>query len=130
MCYPIKNSMYADIYGQILTKFKLNYLPENENIATILCSKGFKFSNFEPSIDLESLINLYKKESPFDLICNDKIDELQSKYPNLDVNMTENKLSLIDCACRHGSEKCFNFLRDKKPNTLKNRQFIHFKAEI
>ena len=61
----------------------------------------------------EEILNLYSKESPLYYIAWDKVDELKSKFPNIDVNNRIDLLTLLDCSIKFGSELCFNYLKNK-----------------
>lgn len=107
-------SSYTGLYQRILNEFSCIVKPMNGKLATLLFNKGFKFDNFKPQMNEEEIINLYDKESPLYYIAWDKIDELKTKFPTLEINPENvNIITPLDCACKFGSELCFNYLRNE-----------------
>ncbi|EAX97508.1 hypothetical protein TVAG_429440 [Trichomonas vaginalis G3] len=110
----IKNiAEYAKIYQNISKEFSLTIKPENEDLATLLSYKGFNFKYFKPVKKEEDILNIYKKDSLLYFIAWDKIDDLKSKFPNLDANEKCDGLTPLECACKFGSELCFKYLKNK-----------------
>ena len=112
-------SLFAEVYQKILNEFACMIIPTNKRLAALLFYKDVNFPNYKPKYDLESLTNIFSKESPLYYIAWDKVDELKSRYPNLNVNMKirndyvpTQPFTFIDCACRFGSELCFNYLKN------------------
>ncbi|EAY21652.1 hypothetical protein TVAG_014190 [Trichomonas vaginalis G3] len=80
---------------------------------------------YEPKNNrLESMYfgNLYSTESPLYYIAGDKVDELKSKFPKLDINKSLNDITLLDCAIKYGSELCFNYLKNLGANYTSNSE--------
>ena len=77
--------LFTELYEKILNEFSCLIKPENEKLAMLLYYKCFKFENFKPEIE-EEILNLYSTESPLYYIAWDNIDDLKSKFPNLDIN--------------------------------------------
>ncbi|EAY02080.1 hypothetical protein TVAG_485150 [Trichomonas vaginalis G3] len=103
----------TELYQKILNEFSCIIKPNNEKLATLLHYKGFKFENFEPKMKEEEIMNLYSTESPLYYIAWDKVDDLKSKFPNLDINnVIDHKIIPLDCAIKYGSELCFNFFKN------------------
>ncbi|EAY15969.1 hypothetical protein TVAG_262190 [Trichomonas vaginalis G3] len=104
--------LFTELYQKILNEFSCIIKPENEKLVTLLYYRGFKFENFEPEMKEEEILNLYSTESPLYYIAWDKIDDLKSKFPNLDINQESNKITPLDCSIKYGSELCFNYLKN------------------
>ncbi|EAX99764.1 hypothetical protein TVAG_367600 [Trichomonas vaginalis G3] len=61
----------------------------------------------------EEILNLYSTKSPLYYIAWDKVDDLKSKFPNLDINeQIDYYITPLDCAIKYGSELCFNYLKN------------------
>ncbi|EAY05195.1 hypothetical protein TVAG_058520 [Trichomonas vaginalis G3] len=104
--------LFSELYQKILNAFSYIYKPQNNKLATLLHYQGFKFENFEPEIEEDEILNLYSKESPLYYIAWDKVDDLKSKFPNLDIDEEINKITPLDWAIKYGSELCFNYLKN------------------
>ncbi|EAX98807.1 hypothetical protein TVAG_479790 [Trichomonas vaginalis G3] len=104
--------LFSELYQEVSNRFPGIIKPENEKLAALLHYKGFKFENFEPEMKEEEILNLYSTESPLYYIAWDKIDDLKSKFPNLDINEEINYITPLDCAIKCGSELCFNYLKN------------------
>ena len=104
--------LFTELYKQILNEFSCLIKPENEKLTTILYYKGFRFENFKPKMKEEEILNLYSTKSPLYYIESDKIDDLKSKFPNLDINQRINDITPLNCAIKYGSELCFNYLKN------------------
>ena len=106
-------SLFVEIYLSIFNELSCPFKPMNKKLATLLFFKGINFKDFKPEITEEEILNLYDKESPLYYIAWDKVDELKSKFPNIDVNNRIDLLTLLDCSIKFGSELCFNYLKNK-----------------
>ncbi|EAY01557.1 hypothetical protein TVAG_217950 [Trichomonas vaginalis G3] len=104
--------LYTELYLNISNKFSCIIQPKYLKLATLLYYKGLKFENFEPQITEEEIMNLYSTESPLYYIAWDKVDDLKSKFPKLDVDKEIDDITPLDCALRYGSELCFNYLKN------------------
>ncbi|EAY08667.1 hypothetical protein TVAG_079250 [Trichomonas vaginalis G3] len=61
----------------------------------------------------EEILNLYSTDSPLYYIAWDKVDDLKSKFPNLDIERgNDYTITPLECAILYGSELCFNFLKN------------------
>ncbi|EAX99567.1 hypothetical protein TVAG_104480 [Trichomonas vaginalis G3] len=61
----------------------------------------------------EQILNLYSTESPLYYIAWYKVDDLKSKFPNLDIKeKIDYEITPLDCAIKYGSELCFNYLKN------------------
>ncbi|EAX97307.1 hypothetical protein TVAG_123570 [Trichomonas vaginalis G3] len=60
----------------------------------------------------EEILNLYSTETPLYYIQWDKVDDLKSKFPNLDIKKEINKITPLDCSIKYGSELCFNYFKN------------------
>ncbi|EAY04589.1 hypothetical protein TVAG_233250 [Trichomonas vaginalis G3] len=106
--------LFADLYHKILDAFSCVIKPENDKLATLLFHKGFTFNNFTPYYEVDNILNIFSDDSPLHFIAWDKVDELKSKFPNLEIDETINfRFTPLDCACNFGSELCFNYLKNK-----------------
>ncbi|EAX87628.1 hypothetical protein TVAG_313310 [Trichomonas vaginalis G3] len=103
--------LFTELYQKISNEFSCISKPKNEKLTTLLHYKGFKFENFEPKMTEEEILNLYSTESPLYYIAWDKVDELESKFSNLDIDQKINEITPLDCAIKYGSELCFNYLK-------------------
>ncbi|EAY00408.1 hypothetical protein TVAG_114120 [Trichomonas vaginalis G3] len=110
----VKNiKLFTELYKKILNEFSCIIKPENERLATLLYYKGFDFENFEPEMKEEEILNLYSTESPLYYIAWDKVNDLKSKFPNLDIiKKIDYQITSLDCAIKYGSELCFNYLKN------------------
>ncbi|EAX87272.1 hypothetical protein TVAG_058900 [Trichomonas vaginalis G3] len=61
---------------------------------------------------IEEILNLYSTESPLYYIAWDQVNDLKSKFPNLDINKMINNITPLNCAIKYGSELCFNYLKN------------------
>ncbi|EAX94002.1 hypothetical protein TVAG_356490 [Trichomonas vaginalis G3] len=104
--------LFTELYKQILNEFSCLIKPENEKLATLLYYKGFKFENYEPEMNEEEILNIYSTDSPFYYVAWDRVDDLKNKFPDLYINQKINKITLLDCAIKYGSELCFNYLKN------------------
>ncbi|EAY19709.1 hypothetical protein TVAG_433050 [Trichomonas vaginalis G3] len=104
--------LFSELYQKISNKFSCIIQPKNEKLATLLHYKGFKFENFEPEMKEAEILNLYPPKSALYYIAWDKVDDLKSKFPNLDINKEINKITPLDCSIKFGSELCFNYLKN------------------
>ncbi|KAI5522219.1 protein ubiquitination [Trichomonas vaginalis G3] len=104
--------LFSELYQKILNAFSYIYKPQNNKLATLLHYQGFKFENFEPIMKEEKILKLYSTESPLYYIAWDKVNDLKSKFPNLDINQEINDITPLDCANKYGSELCFNYLKN------------------
>ncbi|EAY22329.1 hypothetical protein TVAG_378080 [Trichomonas vaginalis G3] len=117
----VKNiAQYAKFYQDISKEFSLTIKPENRDLATLLSYKGLNFKDFKPHKKEEDILNIYKKDSLLYFIAWDKIDDLKSKFPNLDANKICDDLTPLECACKFGSELCFKYLKDKGAKYTEN----------
>ncbi|EAX96488.1 hypothetical protein TVAG_277690 [Trichomonas vaginalis G3] len=87
--------LFTELYQKILNQFSC-----------------IQFENFEPAIDGDEILHLNSTESPFYYIAWDKVDDLKSKFPNLDINEETIAITPLDCAIKYGSEFCFNYLKN------------------
>ncbi|EAX89790.1 hypothetical protein TVAG_366940 [Trichomonas vaginalis G3] len=110
----VKNiKLFTDLYQKISNEYSCIIELENEKLSTLLHYRGFKFENFEPRMEEEEILNLYPTKSPLFYIAWDKVDDLKSKFPNLDINMrVDDEITPLDCAIKYGSELCFNYLKN------------------
>ncbi|EAX81052.1 hypothetical protein TVAG_305070 [Trichomonas vaginalis G3] len=108
--------LFSELYQKILNAFSYIYKPQNNKLATLLHYQGFKFENFEPIMKEEKILKLYSTESPLYYIAWDKVNDLKSKFPNLDINQEINDITPLDCAIKYGSELCFNYLKNLGAN--------------
>ena len=90
--------LLSELYQKILNEFSCIIKPENEKLAMLLYCKCSEFE--------------YPIESPLYYILCDKVDELKSKFPNLDINKRIKDITPLDCAIKYGSELCFNYLKN------------------
>ncbi|EAY09503.1 hypothetical protein TVAG_102520 [Trichomonas vaginalis G3] len=60
----------------------------------------------------KEILNLYSTESPLYYIEWDKVNDLKSKFPNLDINREIKNITPLDCSIKYGSELCFNYLKN------------------
>ncbi|EAY04750.1 hypothetical protein TVAG_288920 [Trichomonas vaginalis G3] len=104
--------IFTELYQLVSNEFSYIVKPENIRLATLLHYKGFKFENFEPKMTEEDVFNLYSTESPLYYIVWDKVDELKSKFSNLDINQKIYETTPMDYAIIYGSELCFNYLKN------------------
>ncbi|EAY21806.1 hypothetical protein TVAG_238320 [Trichomonas vaginalis G3] len=105
--------LFAELYLNILNEFSCLIKPKNEELATLLYYKGFKFENFEPKMKEEDILNIYSTKSPLFYIAWDKVDDLKDKFPKLDINeKIDYEFTLLDCSIKYGSELCFNYLKN------------------
>ncbi|EAX89962.1 hypothetical protein TVAG_124420 [Trichomonas vaginalis G3] len=104
--------LFTELYEKILNEFSCLIKPENEKLAMLLYYKCFNFENFESEMKEEKILNLYPTESPLYYIAWDKVDDLKSKFPNLDINEKINEITPLDCSIKYGSELCFNYLKN------------------
>ncbi|EAY02728.1 hypothetical protein TVAG_465880 [Trichomonas vaginalis G3] len=105
--------LFSELYQKISNAFSYIYEPKNKRLATILHYQGFKFENFEPKMKEEKILNLYSTESPLYYIAWDKVDDLKSKFPNLDINKKiDYEITPLDCSIKYGSELCFIYLKN------------------
>ncbi|KAI5519933.1 protein ubiquitination, partial [Trichomonas vaginalis G3] len=83
----VKNiAIYAQIYKKLITDFSISVTPSNQRLETLI-STDFKFDGSEPQPKkIEEILDVYSKENPLYYITWDKVDELKSKFPNIDVN--------------------------------------------
>ncbi|EAY18493.1 hypothetical protein TVAG_083460 [Trichomonas vaginalis G3] len=89
--------LFAELYQKILNEFSCIIKPKNDKLATLLYYKGIKFENFKPTFEEEEILNLY-------YIAWDKVDDLKSKFPNLDINeKIDYRITSLDCAIKFGS---------------------------
>ncbi|EAX91555.1 hypothetical protein TVAG_410680 [Trichomonas vaginalis G3] len=103
--------LFTELYKKILNEFSCLIKPKNEKLATLLYYKCFNFEIFKPEIE-EEIVNLYSTESPLYYIAWDNIDDLKSKFPNLDINKMIKNITPLNCAIKYGSELCFNYLKN------------------
>ncbi|EAX94523.1 hypothetical protein TVAG_429650 [Trichomonas vaginalis G3] len=105
--------LFSELYQKISNTFSYIHEPKNKSLATLLHYKGFKFENFKPKMKEEKILNIYSTESPLYYIAWDKVDDLKSKFPNLDINeKIDYEITPLDYAIRNGSELCFNYLKN------------------
>ncbi|EAY14435.1 hypothetical protein TVAG_426280 [Trichomonas vaginalis G3] len=105
--------LLAELYEKILNEFSCIIKPENVKLTTLLHYKGFKFEHFSPIKKEEDILNIYPTESPLYYIAWNKVDDLKSKFPNLDINKKINyEITPLNCAIKYGSELCFNYLKN------------------
>ena len=106
--------IFTELYSNILNKFSCIIKPKNVNLEKLLHFKGFKFDDFEPAMEEEEqILNLYSTESPLYYIAWYKVDDLKSKFPNLDIKeKIDYEITPLDCAIKYGSELCFNYLKN------------------
>ncbi|EAY17611.1 hypothetical protein TVAG_234920 [Trichomonas vaginalis G3] len=104
--------LFSELYQKISNAFSYIHEPKNEKLATLLHCQGFKFENFEPEMNEEEILNLYPTESLLYYIAWDKVDELKSKFPNLDIYHRINDITPLDYAIKYGSELCFNYMKN------------------
>ncbi|EAY11313.1 hypothetical protein TVAG_344070 [Trichomonas vaginalis G3] len=107
-----KTKLFAELYQKISNAFSYIYEPKSKRLATLLHYQGFKFENFKPEMKIGEILDLYSTESPLYYIAWDKVDDLKSKFPNLDINQEINEITPLDCAIKYGSELCFNYLKN------------------
>lgn len=111
-------NLFTEFYLQMSNGVTSYIKPVNKRLKTLLHYKGLKFHNFEPKCSEEDILNLYDKESPLYYIAWDKVDELKSKFPDLDVDVAiknknlDNKCTPLECACKYGSELCFFYFKN------------------
>ncbi|EAY13971.1 hypothetical protein TVAG_491090 [Trichomonas vaginalis G3] len=104
--------LFTELYEKILNEFSCIIKPKNEKLATLLHYKGFTFENFQLEIE-EEILNIYSTESPLYYIAWDRVDDLKSKFPNLNINQKiDYTITPLDCAIKYGSELCFNYLKN------------------
>ncbi|EAY23659.1 hypothetical protein TVAG_119960 [Trichomonas vaginalis G3] len=100
--------LFSELYQKISNAFSYIRKPNNEKLAELL-----RYQNSAPTIEEEKILNLYSTESPLYYIAWDKVDELKSRFPNLDINKEiDMKFTPLDCAIKYGSELCFNYLKN------------------
>ncbi|EAY16388.1 hypothetical protein TVAG_359970 [Trichomonas vaginalis G3] len=105
--------LFSELYQKITNKFSCIIQPKNVKLTTLLHYKGFKFQNFYPPMKEEEILNLYSTESPLYYIAWDKVDDLKSKFPKLDINeKIDYEITPLDCSIKYGSELCFNYLKN------------------
>ncbi|EAX89953.1 hypothetical protein TVAG_124330 [Trichomonas vaginalis G3] len=104
--------LFTELHKKILNEFSCLIKPKNEKLATLLYYKCFNFEIFKPEIEEEEIVNLYSTESPLYYIAWDKVDDLKSKFPNLDINWEINEITPLNCSIKYGSELCFNYLKN------------------
>ncbi|EAY03764.1 hypothetical protein TVAG_072570 [Trichomonas vaginalis G3] len=102
--------LFTDFYQQLSNEFSYTPSPKCLRLATLLYYRGYHFPNFSPSMKEEEVLNIYSIDSPLYYIAWDKVDDLKSKFPDLDINKKIDNLSPLDCAIQYGSERCFNYL--------------------
>ncbi|EAY04329.1 hypothetical protein TVAG_069780 [Trichomonas vaginalis G3] len=105
--------LFTELYLKLSNEFSCIIQPRNEKLAALLHYQGLKFENFEPKKKEEEILNIYSTESPLYYIVCDKVDDLKSKFPDLDLKqMYAKELTSFDCAIKYGSELCFNYLKN------------------
>ncbi|KAI5491662.1 protein ubiquitination, partial [Trichomonas vaginalis G3] len=104
--------LFSELYQKISNTFSYIHEPKNKRLATLLHYKGIKFEKFEPEMKEEEIFNLYPTDSPLYYIAWDKVDDLKSKFPNLDINEKIDNIKPLNCAIKYGSELCFNYLKN------------------
>ena len=104
---------YTRLYEMILKEFNLNLEPNSYILTSLLYYRGVIFDEyFRSCFSEERIIDIYPKDSPYYYIVWDKIDELKSKFKDLDPNFKYNKFfTPLEVACQFGSEECFTYLR-------------------
>ncbi|EAY01406.1 hypothetical protein TVAG_230100 [Trichomonas vaginalis G3] len=103
--------LFFILYQKISNAFSYINEPVNKRLAMLLYYQEFKFENFKPEIE-EEILNLYSTESPLYYIAWDKVDDLKSKFPNLDINQEIKNITPLDCSIKYGSELCFIYLKN------------------
>ncbi|EAY07741.1 hypothetical protein TVAG_118220 [Trichomonas vaginalis G3] len=91
--------LFAELYEKILNEFSCIIKPENAKLTTLLHYKGFKFEFFKPTKKEEEILNLYPTESPLYYIAWDKVDDLKSKFPNIEIDQKINEITPFDYYC-------------------------------
>ncbi|EAY17790.1 hypothetical protein TVAG_016200 [Trichomonas vaginalis G3] len=104
--------LFAELYQRISNVFSYIHKPKNMRLATLLHYQGFEFEYFQPKMIEDEILNLYSTESPLYYIAWDKVDDLKSKFPNLDIDEEINKITPLDWAIKYGSELCFIYLKN------------------
>ncbi|EAX88921.1 hypothetical protein TVAG_269920 [Trichomonas vaginalis G3] len=105
--------LFSELYQKISNEFSCNTLPNNSNLAASLYYKGLKFEGYKPKMKEEEILNIYSTESPLYYIAWDKVDDLKSKFPKLDIIKKINlKITALNCSIKYGSELCFNYLKN------------------
>lgn len=113
--FPKHILSYAKIYKMLKEKFKFeNDLKLNSNIERI---------------NIENASNIYPVGSVFHAVAWDKYDELvlEAQKSDFDINQRSKdllELSLINVACKYGSEKCFKFLKLQGAE-IKKKTFLY-----
>ncbi|EAY08405.1 hypothetical protein TVAG_269310 [Trichomonas vaginalis G3] len=108
---PNDIKLFTELYFKLSNYFSCIIKPKNEKLTTLLHYKGLKFENFEPKINEEEILNIYPTESPLYYIVWDKVDELKSNFPNIEIDQKINEITPFDCAIKYGSKLCFNFMK-------------------
>ncbi|EAX99134.1 hypothetical protein TVAG_115380 [Trichomonas vaginalis G3] len=112
---PIRDEeikLFFILYQKISNAFSYINEPVNKRLTTLLHYQGFKFENFKPKMKEDEILNLYSTESPLYYIEWDKVDDLKSKFPNLDINQEIKNITPLDCSIKYGSELCFIYLKN------------------
>ena len=104
-------NLFAELYVQLLNGCPQMVYTEHSNLSKLIYYKRHKSDKYNSEV--EEVLNLYPKDSPLYYIAWDKVDDLKTKFPNLDVNKNFHfSYSSLDCALEYGSELCFNYLRN------------------
>lgn len=106
---------FANIYMKFIIEYGNIRKPNNCNLTAIMISKGVypEDDRYKKLGTAEDIINIYKKDTVFYYVAWDKIDDLIgcASSNSFDFNQRDNDISLLNCACKYGSEQCYKFIR-------------------
>lgn len=105
--------IYASIFKCLLNKYGFDFEPLDAEFNVILNSMGLNYGIPSPCKNYDEILSIYPADTVFHACAWNELTFLEEAFNSgsFDINQKCNDLSLIDIACKYGSDECFMYLK-------------------